>query len=175
MVEHIKYNVLQKNNDVEIRKYPRMVVASTTNEKENAAFNLLFNYISGNNKSKQRISMTSPVITSKKIPMTSPVISKGKYMAFCLPQQYSLETAPTPNNPNVELEIIPERILAVLRFNGKANEDRIKKYSQRLKNKVNEDSLNVKDTILLFRYNSPFMPGFLRRNEVAIELKDSKN
>jgi effector-binding domain-containing protein len=102
--------------------------------------------------------------------MISPVISKGNYMAFSLPSTYSLDTAPIPINPHVNIEFIPKRTLAIIRFSGKTNEARIKKYSQKLKGRVKIEQLSTKGPIILLRYNSPFTPGFLRRNEVAIEL-----
>jgi effector-binding domain-containing protein len=170
MVDSISYTILKKSNNFEIRQYPPLVVASTTSEKGTTAFNLLFNYISGNNKSREKISMTAPVFSSEKIPMTSPVISKGNYMAFSLPSTYSLDTAPSPINPRVNIEFIPKRTLAIIRFSGKTNEARINKYSQKLKGRVKIEQLSTKGPIILLRYNSPFTPGFLRRNEVAIEL-----
>ena len=174
MVEHVKYTILKKIDDLEIRKYPKMIVVSTTDNQDNSAFNHLFNYISGNNKSKEKVSMTSPVISSKKIPMTSPVISKENYMAFSLPQEFNMESAPTPTNPDVKLEEITEKILAVIRFSGITTEESIKKHSEILKKRVKEEELQVHENIMLFRYNSPFMPGFLRRNELAVELIEYK-
>jgi hypothetical protein len=104
--------------------------------------------------------------------MTSPVISKKDYMAFCLPLKYSIDTAPIPISPKVNIELIPERILAVLRFSGKTNEERIRQYSQKLRRNVEKEKLQTSGGLILFRYNSPFTPGFLRRNEISIELND---
>lgn len=174
MVNSVSYTILKKSNNFELRQYPSLVVASTTSEKGTTAFNLLFNYISGNNEAREKISMTTPVISSEKIPMTSPVISKGNYMAFCLPSRYSLDTAPLPINPRVSIEPIPKRTLAIIRFSGKTNEARIDKYSQKLKRRVKIEQFSTKGHISLLRYNSPFTPGFLRRNEVAIELDNFK-
>ena len=104
--------------------------------------------------------------------MTSPVISKGNYMAFCLSSTYSMDTAPVPINPSVNIESFPKRTLAVIRFSGKTNEARINKYSQKLKSRLEIEQLSTKGSIILLRYNGPFTPGFLRRNEVAIELNN---
>ena len=173
MVEQITYKVLKKVGNFEIREYPEIVVATTRYEGENSAFNLLFQYISGNNKSRKKIAMTSPVISSsEKIPMTSPVISENEFMAFSLPKKYSKENTPIPINSQVSLKVIPERIIAVLRFSGKTSKKRIKKYSNELQNLLIIEEFSSIGEVFLMRYNSPFTPGFLRRNEVAIELKN---
>jgi len=92
-------------------------------------------------------------------------------MAFSLPLKYSIDNAPIPINPHVNIEQIPKRILASIKFSGKTNEERINKYSQELRKLVEVEQLHTKGGIILFRYNSPFTPGFLRKNEVAIELE----
>lgn len=177
MVEQAPYKVLQKKDKIEIRKYPKLVVASTGKDIDNSAFNLLFNYINGNNKSNRKISMTAPVITKKsneKIPMTTPVISKTNYMAFVLPSSYSKENAPIPTNTKITIETIPERIIAVLQFSGRTNEKSIKKHTQILKKQVKKAQFQTVDDMFLMRYNSPFTPGFLRRNELAVELEKNE-
>jgi hypothetical protein len=170
MVEKTKYAVLSKIDEVEIREYPALLVASVQNKDDNTAFGLLFNYISGNNESRKKIPMTSPVISSEKIPMTSPVISKNGYFAFILPQQYTKNSAPKPNNTAVTIEVIPKKIIATLRFSGKTTIHNISQHEHLLKTKLNKEEISTRGDSFLMRYNSPFTPGFLRRNEIAIEL-----
>lgn len=172
MIEKIPYRVVKKVGNFEIRKYPEIVVATVKDDEENSAFNFLFQYISGNNKSKKKIAMTAPVISSEKIAMTSPVISKNGYMAFSLPKKYSKENVPVPINSKVSIAVIPERLLAVFRFSGKTSKKSIEKYTWELQNQLTTKGLTSTGEVFLMRYNSPFTPGFLRRNEVAIELKN---
>jgi Txe/YoeB family toxin of Txe-Axe toxin-antitoxin module len=148
-----------------------LVVASTTSEKGNTAFNLLFNYISGNNKSREKISMTAPVITSEKIPMTAPVLSKKDYMAFVMPSTYDKSTIPKPKNSEVNIEIQPEKKIAVLRFGGYTSDKKVNNKIKELLESIKNNKLKTKGEPFLMRYNSPFAPGFMRRNEVAIELE----
>ena len=171
MVERVSYEIVKKINSIEIRNYSEIVVASTVNESDNKSFNILFDYISGNNQSKKQINMTSPVISFEKIPMTSPVITKNNYMAFSLPMNYKKDTAPKPINPEVSIELIPKRTLAVLRFSGKVSSTNFEKYGKLLKDQLEKIDIEYTGDVFLFRYNSPFTPGFLRRNEVAIEIK----
>jgi len=170
MVEKAKYNILKKIGAIEIRQYPEMVLAVVDGNDDDSAFGLLFNYISGENTVGNKIKMTAPVMSSKKIKMTAPVISKDNYMAFILPSSYNKNTAPTPINPRVKIQIQPKKSFAVLRFNGYTSDSKVEKMTQLLLNGLKKNKLEVKGFPFLMRYNSPFTPSFLRRNEVAVEV-----
>jgi mRNA-degrading endonuclease toxin of MazEF toxin-antitoxin module len=141
---------------------------------DNSGFGLLFQYISGENKTRRRIAMTAPVITSEKITMTAPVITKNEYMAFALPASYTKETVPVPTNPVVKIELQPRKELAVLRFSGRTPDARVEKFVQKLKTLLQTQGIQSRGEPVLMRYNSPFTPGFLRRNEVGVEISSSK-
>jgi hypothetical protein len=102
--------------------------------------------------------------------MTAPVITKDKYMAFVLPSFYTKETVPIPKNTEVEIKIQQEKTFAVLRFKGKTTFDRVQKHIQQLLHLLKTNNISIKNDPILMRYNSPFTPGFLRRNEVAVEI-----
>jgi len=105
MTQQIPYEVLKKIKEIEIRNYPKVLLAVVQNNINDSGFSLLFRYISGENKTRRKIPMTAPVITSEKIPMTTPVITAKNYMAFALPSSYNNENAPIPTNPSVQIEI----------------------------------------------------------------------
>lgn len=172
MVEIASYKNLKKINGIEIRKYPKMLLAVVQGYKDDSGFNLLFNYISGNNKTQKKIPMTAPVITSEKIPMTAPVITKDDFMAFVLPSFYNEDTVPLPLNPEVKIKVQPEKIYAVLRFSGRTLRNRVQKQIQKLTQVLKNQNIRIKDDPILMRYNSPFTPGFLRRNEIAFEINN---
>ena len=174
MVEIASYENLKKINGIEIRKYPKMLLAIVEGYKDDSGFNLLFNYISGDNKIQKKIPMTAPVITSEKIPMTAPVISKDSFMAFVLPSFYNEQTVPIPLDHEVKIKVQPEKIYAVLRFSGRTFRNRIQKQIEKLYSILKSENIKIKDGPILMRYNSPFTPGFLRRNEVAVEIDNFK-
>ena len=64
--EEEKYEVVQKNNIYEVRKYSDRLAVETFESNQNSGFRKLFNYISGNNKTNKKISMTTPVTRTKK-------------------------------------------------------------------------------------------------------------
>ena len=169
MVEKVKYSIIKKMPNFEIRKYPELILATAEGE-DDISFGLLFNYISGNNKVQEKIKMTAPVITSQKIEMTAPVINKENFMAFIMPSTYDKNTIPLPLDNNVKLKFESEKKLAVIRFGGYTTKNKIRKYKEKLFSELKKNNIKIKGEPILMRYNSPFAPPFLRRNEVGIEI-----
>ena len=171
MVEKVKYKVLKKKDNVEIRQYPEIILAVVKGNNDDSSFGILFNYISGNNKIKEKIKMTAPVLNSEKIEMTSPVISRDDYMAFIMPSNYNKNDIPTPLDERVKIKIEPKRKLAVLRFSGFVNNKKIKKFQGELLSNLKSKNIKIKGEPILMRYNSPFAPPFIRRNEIGVEIE----
>jgi len=169
MVETAEYDVVRKDGSFEIRRYHEMLVAQVDQNKY-PGFNTLFQYISGKNKAKSKISMTSPVITSEKIAMTSPVMSTASTMSCMVPSEYTAETVPEPSNPGVSIVKIPERYIATVRFRGFAWKNEVRKQTQRLLEWLQDEGIKTRGSVFLMQYNPPFVPGFLRRNEMGIEV-----
>jgi len=175
MTEHIRYDVLEKIESIEIRQYPEVIFAIVENHDEDTSFGLLFRYITGENKTKSRIAMAAPVVTSEKIKMTTPVISRKNYMAFSIPSSYTKDTVPIPTNPSVKIEVQSKKTLAVLRFGGRTPEKRVQQHLQDLIRVLQNHKIQMKGEPVLMRYNGPFAPGFMRSNEVAVEVNYSTN
>jgi hypothetical protein len=174
MTQEVPYDLVKKIEDVEIRNYPEVIFAVVEDNVDDSGFGLLFQYISGENKTRSKIAMTTPVMTSEKIAMTAPVVTGKNYIAFALPSFYTKETVPIPTNPTVRIEIHPKKTMAVLRFSGRTVEKRVQKNIQKLIATLKNHTTQTKGEPVLMRYNSPFTPGFLRRNEVAVEIDDLK-
>lgn len=171
MVEKVNYVVFKKINLIEIRKYPEMILALVENYNDDSAFGALFNYISGYNKKREKIKMTAPVINSEKIEMTSPVISKDNYMAFIMPSKYNIDTVPIPLDDKIKIKIEPKKILAIIRFSGYSTNNKIEKFKDKLLSELEKNNIKIKAGPLLMRYNSPFAPPFIRRNEIGVEIE----
>jgi hypothetical protein len=171
MVETPKYEVVDRMDEVEIRQYPRIILATVMGDGGGNPFRLLFQYISGNNSGSSKISMTAPVLTREKIAMTAPVISEGYSMSFVVPSKYTMETVPTPNDDRIRIQEVPERRLAVVRFRGRARENSVEEQKARLISVLRENGVDTVGEPFLMRYNAPMTPGFLRRNEVGIEIE----
>lgn len=170
MVESAEYTVEKEVGNIEIRIYTRMIIATVYGYSDNEAFGFLFDYIAGNNRSKSKIAMTTPVISSEKIPMTAPVISDRRSFSFVLPSSYTLDTIPEPLDKRVKIEEASERRLAVIRFRGYTRASDQRTRTSELLAFIGRSNLQTRGEAFLMRYNPPFTPGFLRRNEIGIEL-----
>jgi hypothetical protein len=168
MVETAKYQVIHTDGDFEIRKYDMILVATIKNAP--SRFRALFNYIKGSNKSKKKVAMTSPVITSEEIAMTSPVLSNNESMSFVVPSEYTQETVPEPIDERITINKIPERHVATVRFSGLAWKNRVNKQTTKLLDWLKTEDIQLNGAPFLMQYNPPYVPGFLRRNEIGIEV-----
>jgi hypothetical protein len=182
MTQTPKYSVIKKQGEIEIRHYPAYIQAEVVIDEKNyksaieKGFGVLAGYIFGNNVSKQRIEMTSPVQASQseKIAMTTPVTVTGESgftVAFIMPSTYTLETLPQPRDSRVHIKLIPERSLAAIRFSGFFRQDAIQKNKQRLSQWLQEQGIEAEGDFIVAGYNPPWVPGFLARNEVLIQVK----
>jgi len=170
VVDSAEYEVEKAEDDIEIRRYPKMILATVYGHSDNDAFGILFDYIAGNNKSRRKISMTVPVISSEKIAMTAPVISDRRSFSFVMPASFDIDTIPDPLDARARIEEVPERRLAVIRFRGYAGAKALNLRTSRLLEFTEARGLATRGEPFLMRYNPPFTPGFLRRNEIGIEI-----
>lgn len=182
-IEEPSYKVLKSDGKIEIREYQSFVIAETfiasslMDDASKAAFKKLLKYISGNNNSASDIAMTAPVTTarSEKIEMTAPVSttrSAGGYtVAFTLPMKYSLAAAPIPTDTSIHLREIPSHIAAVIRFSGRWTESSMNEHEQELLQWMKENGHSPTGVPVIARYDPPFMPWFLRRNEIMIMIE----
>ena len=171
MTEIITYKESGRSGEVEFRRYPSIILATVSGSTENENFWILFRYITGNNRSKKKVPMTAPVITPDKIAMTAPVISDADTMSFVLPASYQREDVPEPVDSRISIQEVPPRELAVIRFSGRASTRDVAEVRERLLTTLDAEKIPVVGRPFLMRYNAPYTPGFLRRNEVGVEIK----
>ena len=101
--------------------------------------------------------------------MTAPVITDQE-MSFILPGNMSMENAPRPNGQPIEFTRVPARKLATLQFSFWTPQDRVERKTTELIELLNEKGIQTSGQPFLMRYNDPWTPPFLRRNEIAIEI-----
>ena len=186
-VEEAKYNVLREEGGFELRKYEPHILAETKVDGEfedagSKAFGRLFKYISGNNKQQQKVAMTSPVgqePSSQKIEMTSPVGQQkqdGKWVvSFMMPASFTLETTPEPKDTSVSIREVPVRFIAAVRYSGFWSEKSYRRNLAKLQDWIANSRLTPVGEPIWARYNPPFMPWFLRRNEILVPVASSES
>jgi hypothetical protein len=166
MVEQATYDVLRKINAVEIRRYPPLIIARVDGYGD-GGFNILFNFITGNNRQESNLRMTAPVV-SEQIAMTAPVMSETGSLAFIMPEEYSLETMPEPLDNRVKIVEVSERVVAALRFSCCWSNSLFRKKLTELLKELDKAGIKAAGQAFSMRYNGSFNPWFLRRNEVAV-------
>lgn len=186
-IEEAKYTVVKKDDNFEIRDYTPHIVAETLvagsfEEAGSKAFKILFGYISGENRSRKKVEMTAPVsqrANPEEIKMTAPVSQQrmeDKWaVSFMMPASYSLETLPVPENPRVTLRRVPGRRMAAVRYSGFWSEKGYLKNKTKLESWINDNGLKIAGAPLWARYNAPFTPWFLRRNEILAPIATDAN
>ena len=172
MVEH--------DGEFEIRDYAPHVLAETViagafGRAGNEAFGKLFRYISGDNRSRHKVAMTAPVSqerTGEMIEMTAPVGQQPAedrwVVSFTMPASSTLETLPEPGDPQVTLRQVPARRMAALRYSGLWTERSYLRHKLRLESWIRTRGLRIAGDPVWARYNPPFAPWFLRRNEILV-------
>jgi hypothetical protein len=183
--EQPPYETVDTAGTVEIRRYgPRLVAqtivaADDEMSARNAAFRILAAYIFGDNVAKDDIAMTTPVAVEQqatKIDMTTPVetaaVDGDRYaMRFFLPSSLTLETAPAPTDPRVQLAVVPENTLAVLRFSGSRRPSAVAERSEELLGVLADSKWRPVGRPVTLFYDPPWTLSFLRRNEVAVSVE----
>lgn len=186
--EQPSYEVIAEIATVEIRHYGPRLVAQTVVEADDelqaraAAFRILAAYIFGENTAKDDIAMTTPVAVeqqSMKIDMTTPVettaVENGRYaMRFFLPSSLTLETAPAPTDPRVQLAMVPANTLAVRRFTGSRRPQAVAKRAEELLQTLSGSKWQPVGRPFSLFYDPPWTISFLRRNEVAVSVESKQ-
>jgi DNA gyrase inhibitor GyrI len=87
-----------------------------------------------------------------------------------MPQDYTLETLPEPNDHRIMFKEIKNQRVAVLRFSGRVKEKMAYEKIETLRQWLDKKSLSPQSNFIVAQYNNPAIPGFLRRNEIIVEI-----
>lgn len=161
------YVVLRSIDDLEVRSYPEALAArverpaGTYREVASPGFRSLAGYIFGGNEAGTKIAMTAPVHME--------LGAESSTMRFIMPEEHNMESLPLPADTAVHLERLPEEVVAVLRFSGFANEERIQEASARLLEQVQAAGLEADGPVRFLGYDPPWQL-VARRNEVVVRL-----
>ena len=198
-IEEPKYKILDQEAGFELRQYAPFIVAETwvdgdMDAASSKGFRIIADYIFGNNKAPQstqssKIAMTAPVtlvpdVQPLKLDMTAPVSvqaavdastwaqTKRWRVQFVMPDKYTLESLPLPNNGAVKLRQVSAKTVAVAKYSGFNTDSRIRKETQALTEWVQARKLVPSGPPQLARYDPPWALPMLRRNEIQLEIKD---
>lgn len=179
-IEEPPYSVVQRHEGFEVRRYEPYLVAQTVVQADaeaagNRGFRVLAAYIFGANKGARRIAMTAPVAqVPLRIPMTAPVTQSGgdgrQVVQFMMPREWTRDTLPAPEDPAVVIAEVPARTLAVIAYSGTWSRERYEQHLATLREGLARAGLQERGEPVWARYDPPWKPWFLRRNEIWIEV-----
>jgi SOUL heme-binding protein len=174
--------VERRYDGFEVRDYApylvaEVVVPGPAEEAGNQGFRILAGYIFGKNKGDRKMAMTAPVTQAPvpaKIEMTAPVTqapaSGGYVVQFTMPGKYTLATLPEPLDPRVKLKEVPGGRFAVIRYSGTWSQRNYQEHLDKLERGLEAAGLSAAGSPIYSRYNAPYMPWFMRRNEIWLKL-----
>lgn len=168
MTEQQPYTVVQHFDEFEVREYPSAAIAEVTVNASfeaagNRAFGSLFGYISGRNRGERKIAMTAPVL-QRRLP------DDRHSIAFVLPAAMTTADAPQPDDASIAVTELPGSRTAALRYSGRWSQGAFDEHTKQLKAAIARAGFTAVGEPRFARYNAPFTPWFLRRNEVLIDL-----
>ena len=181
-IQEPDYQVIQKLAGMELRHYSaysvaQVVVPGPAADAGRQAFPILAAYIFGKNKGQRTFAMTAPVTQSAepvKLPMTAPVtqvaVSEGFRVQFVLPPGLTAAQAPEPLDARVQLRDILPSQFAVIRYSGFWSEANDHQHWVKLQAALRDANLHGHGEPIYARYNAPFTPWFLRRNEIWLSI-----
>ena len=171
--EEPRYEQLLEEGEISLRRYPPRIVAETEvtgtlDQASSSGFRRIASYIFGANharggSSSERIAMTAPVGMERG--------GGGWLVNFVMPAKYTMATLPQPDDTQVRLRRIPERTVAVIRFAGLVDEEKVAAKTKRLGEWMATRRLEAASAPQLARYNPPWTLPFLRRNEIQISCR----
>jgi hypothetical protein len=182
-VEEPAYRVIESAGDFEIRDYPSLIVAEVSvagnqDSATRAGFRLLAGYIFGKNGPGQHIAMTAPVVSAPLADNSLDAMAVRRVgetgnwsVQFIMPRGSTLQSLPQPSDSRVRLRTLPPSKLAVLRFSGLAYEGDVIEKVGALRSLIGAHHLHAVGPVSLARYNPPWTPWFMRRNEVSVAVQ----
>jgi len=176
------YSVINRQDNIELRKYPAMIIAEVivSGPRKKAlsdGFKILFDYISGNNivlgGDSKKIKMTAPVVQQPKkmIATKTPVIQKELneklwQISFVMPKNFNMRTLPKPKNSKINIIKQSSQIMIVIKFSGIATQSSLDKHQMQLEKYILSHNLKIKSPVIYAYYNPPWTLPFMRRNEI---------
>ena len=159
------YKVLRKENNMELRLYDPMILVSTQESTLSGAsgFSRVFNFINGYNDQSRKIAMTTPVFNE--------ISSTSMTTAFVMPNHFDSNTLPKPKDKQVQVIVKGETLIVACSFSGNVSEKVVNKKAKECLDWANQQKLKVVGSMLLARYQPPFIPWFLKRSDVMFEVE----
>jgi hypothetical protein len=178
--EEPDYRTLATDGDFQIREYPALTVAETLVHGPRAealgqGFRTLADYIFAKSRDGEKLAMTVPVMQDAGDPMASDpplfddALEGGWRTRFVMPSGRGADNLPAPPEAVDLVELEPRRV-AVVSFAGRPDDRGLAEQEDRLRGWLARRGEASEAEPEYAFYNSPVIPGPLRRNEVWLPL-----
>jgi hypothetical protein len=169
MTERQKFEIMEKFNGFELRRYEPCVIAEVSIDSDyrsaaNGAFRHLFTYISKGNSTSSSIAMTAPVIAST----PDSIDSESWKIAFVMPAGSQKEDLPLPLDERVRLVNLDFQDCVAIGFRGRATKRLVAKFEKRLRGLAVIEKIELSPEFRIHRFDPPFKPGVMQYNEIVI-------
>ena len=180
--EEPDYQVVRELAGVEVRQYAAYTVAEVVvdgpaSAAGKQAFPILAGHIFGKNKGEKKFAMTAPVtqaVVPAKLEMTAPVTQTaapgGFLVQFVLPKGVTVTSAPEPLDARIQLREVQPKQVAVIRYSGFWSTSNDNDHLAKLQAALRAANLAWTGEPVYSRYDAPFVPWFMRRNEIWLHL-----
>ncbi len=166
------YEVIERGDGFQLREYAPMRVAETRVQADfdavdAAAYPQLLDYVRGRNALGRKVPMLAPAMFQR--------VAGGDgddwLVGFVMAKEYPMYMLPPPGTDAVSLRQLPAELIAARRFGGGWGQARWEAQADELLRSVERAGLRPVGEPVFARYNAPFVPGFLRRNEVLLSVE----
>ncbi|MEC8210614.1 MAG: heme-binding protein [Pseudomonadota bacterium] len=174
-IEQPNYKVILEKGIFAIRDYTFVMaveteVFSSRREAAGDAFPRLFRYISGENEDNLEISMTSPV-TQTLANQNDDDSAERWIVRFFIPKNMAEENIPLPSEKGVTVSKLKAQRFASVSFRGSQSDKKIEENKAKLKAFITQNGYEVSGRPIYAFYDPPFIPWFLRDNEILLPVK----
>ena len=172
------YEVLWTIGRVEIREYEpylaaEVVVDGSIESAGNKGFRALASFIFGRNTASNDAGATGGTKIAMTTPVTQQPVGDRYRVRFMMPTRYTIESLPSPTDSSVEIcEVAPGRVAAI-RYSGRWSASSYEHHLQTLRDSIQAAGLQKLGEPIWARYDPPWKPWFLRRNEVLLQVQVS--
>ncbi|WP_462322667.1 SOUL family heme-binding protein [Halochromatium sp.] len=178
------FEVVETGDGFELRRYEPFNVAQVQVRAgdfaaaSERAFELLVGYIQRGNSGGRNLPMMAPVRQQALADPAGSAVPAGKggerdwLVQFVMPKEYPLSYLPAPLDQRVSLQRLSPQLVAAKRYGGGWGEARYREEEADLIDAVYASGRSLIGEPIFARYNAAFVPGFLRRNEVLVEVAE---
>ena len=167
------YRLVKRDGHFDIRAYEPMILAEVQMAGDrklavDQGLKILFGYISGANDAGMKLPPTVPVTIQ---PAGDKINGKSWIVRFIMPPGMILQHLPRPRDERIAIFPVPVARAAVCRFSGSIGNDALKGRTAALKKWIEGQQLTAAAPPTYAFYDRPWIPPFLRRNEVLVAVE----